>query len=84
LTFLEIANKYWLSELPLSFELLAKVIYSVIPVEAGIQNCSKILDSGRPLFARNDDFLSFSRVLQEALLSFTMIGRCFQEIREKV
>jgi len=27
-------------------ELLAKVTYSVIPAKAGIQNCSKILDSG--------------------------------------
>jgi len=29
-----------------SCELLAKVTYSVIPAKAGIQNCSKILDSG--------------------------------------
>jgi hypothetical protein len=27
-------------------ELLAKVTYSVIPAKAGIQKCSKILDSG--------------------------------------
>jgi len=29
-----------------SKELLAKVTCSVIPAKAGIQNCSKILDSG--------------------------------------
>ena len=44
----------------------------------GIQNCLKILDSGsrfalytlrcRASLARNDDFLLFPRVLQEALI----------------
>ena len=29
-----------------SYELLAKATYSVIPAKAGIQNYSKILDSG--------------------------------------
>jgi hypothetical protein len=33
-------------KLPYNPELLAKVTYSVIPAKAGIQNCSKILDSG--------------------------------------
>jgi len=66
---LESVNKYE------TVELLAKVTYSVIPAKAGIQNFLKILDSGsrcalytmrcRAALARNDDFLYFSRVLQE-------------------
>ena len=50
-----------------SEEPIAKVISSVIPAEAVIQNCSKILDSGSPPafagVARNDGFL-FLEVLQ--------------------
>ena len=50
---------------------LARVANSVIPAEAGIQNPSKILDSGSPPafagVARNDHFRLLSRILQELL-----------------
>jgi hypothetical protein len=54
----------------LTYEVLAKVISSVIPAKAGTQNCLKILDSG---FRRNDDLLSLSRVLQEAPIYIIML-----------
>jgi hypothetical protein len=47
-----------------SMKPLAKVIHSVIPAKAGIQNCLEILDSGSR-FACPDDFQLFSRVWQE-------------------
>jgi len=50
----------------ISWELLAKVTYSVIPAKAGIQNCFKSWIPGRASLARNDNFLLFPRVLKEA------------------
>jgi hypothetical protein len=46
-------------------EVLAKLTISVIPAKAGIQNALKNWIPGRGPLARNDDFLYFSRVLQE-------------------
>jgi hypothetical protein len=43
-----------------------KIAISVIPAKAGIQNALKNRIPGRAPLARNDDFLHFSRVLQEA------------------
>jgi hypothetical protein len=51
---------------PLLIEALAKLAISVIPAKAGIQDALKNWIPGRASLARNDDFLHFSRVLQEA------------------
>jgi hypothetical protein len=51
----------------LSFEVLAKLAISVIPSKEGIQNALKNWIPGRAPLARNDGFLHFSRVLQEAI-----------------
>jgi hypothetical protein len=51
----------------LSVEALAKLAISAIP-ESGNPECLKNWIPVRALLARNDDFLHFSRVFQEAQL----------------
>jgi hypothetical protein len=56
-------------EIPINALLIeapAKLTISVIPARAGIQDALKNWIPGRAPLARNDDFLHFSRVLQEA------------------
>jgi hypothetical protein len=51
--------------LSLTQERFAKVIGSVIPAKAGIQNAVENWIPGHAPLARNDDFLLFSRVFHE-------------------